>query len=424
MSRNKQYSDFDAIARVTRLEAPWLHAPALEAIFAILKAGGFEARVVGGAVRNALLGRPVSDTDIATTSPPEDTMRLAAAAGLGVYPTGIGHGTVTVVAHGTSFEVTSLRQDVETDGRHAVVAFTDDWSADAKRRDFTINALYAASDGTIFDYTEGRKDLAAGRVRFIGDASARIREDYLRILRFFRFSADYGCGDADATGLAACTELKSGMTRLSGERVGAEMMKLLVSPRAAEICEVMNQRGILEIVLGKHGHPERLLKLQTIQNDMAIAAEAIPRLAALALDTPGDTAEISRKLRLSNEANAILMATATPHPALNPNAPERDAKALLYRLGPTAFQRAVQHAWAASNAPATDPAWHLRYRLAERWSPPRMPFTGVDVLALNVEPGPIVGKVLSAFELWWAEQNFPSDPALQKRKLADLVRNG
>ena len=170
-----------------RLDAPWLKSAPLKAVFAAIEAGGFEARVVGGAVRNALLGRPISDIDIATPALPEDVIRLASAAGLGTHPTGLSHGTVTVISNDAPFEVTTLRRDVETDGRHAVVAFTDDWAEDAKRRDFTINALSAAPDGTLFDYTGGRGDLTAHRVRFIGEARDRIREDYLRILRFFRF---------------------------------------------------------------------------------------------------------------------------------------------------------------------------------------------------------------------------------------------
>ena len=404
-----------------RLDAPWLKSAPLKAVFAAIEAGGFEARVVGGAVRNALLGRPISDIDIATPALPEDVIRLASAAGLGTHPTGLSHGTVTVVSNGTPFEVTTLRRDVETDGRHAVVAFTDDWAEDAKRRDFTINALSAAPDGTLFDYTGGRGDLTAGRVRFIGEARDRIREDYLRILRFFRFSAEYGRGAPDPGGLAACTELESGMTQLSAERIGAEMMKLIVSARAAEICSAMERTGILKTILGTQTHSERLARLQDIETRLGVPADAAGRLAALTLDGPEKADDAARRLRLSNAMAAALKAAATSHPALNPNTSEHDAMGLLYRLGGDAFGRAVRHAWAASGAAASDPAWRGRSLLAARWSPPAMPVSGADVLALGLAPGPNVGSVLAAFEVWWIEHNFPSDPALQKRKLSELA---
>ena len=225
----------EAVSKGPRVSGAWFNSKPLRKVFAAFAAANVEARVVGGAVRNALIDRPVSDVDIATTAEPEDVIRLARKAGLGAYPTGIDHGTITVVADGVSFEVTTLRRDVETDGRHAVVAFTTSWEEDAKRRDFTINALYCGEDGTIYDPIGGLDDLRKRRVRFIGDAEARIREDYLRILRFFRFSADYGNGQLDPAGLAAVTALKDGLSRLAAERIRSEILKLLAAPKAAEV---------------------------------------------------------------------------------------------------------------------------------------------------------------------------------------------
>ena len=261
-------------------------------------------------------------------------------------------------------------------------------------------------------------------MRFIGEARDRIREDYLRILRFFRFSAEYGRGAPDPGGLAACTELQSGMTQLSAERIGAEMMKLIVSARAAEICSAMERTGILKTILGTQTHSERLARLQAIENGLGISADAASRLAALTLDGPEKADDVARRLRLSNTIAAALKAAATSHPALNPNTSEHAAMALLYRLGGDAFGRAVRHAWAASGVAATDPAWRERSLLVARWSPPAMPVSGADVLALGLVPGPNVGSVLAAFEVWWIAHNFPADPALQKRKLSELAGKG
>ena len=212
----------EPFVRAPRVGGDWLHSAPIRKVFAALKAGNAEARIVGGAVRDAIIGRPVREIDIATTALPEEVMRLASEARLGAHPTGIDHGTVTVVADGMPFEVTTLRRDIETDGRHAVVTFTTVWQEDAARRDFTINALYCREDGTLYDPVGGLDDLRKRRVRFIGDPETRIREDYLRILRFFRFSAAYGNGQLDPAGLAAAVALKHGLSQLSPERIRAE----------------------------------------------------------------------------------------------------------------------------------------------------------------------------------------------------------
>jgi poly(A) polymerase len=246
--------------------AEWLHWPQTRAVFAALSPEGVATRAVGGAVRDALIGRAAREVDLATTAPPKQVMALAARAGLKAIPTGIDHGTVTVVADGTRFEVTTLRRDVETFGRHARVAFTDDWAQDAGRRDFTINALYAGVDGEVFDPLGGMADIEARRVRFIGDPVARIREDYLRILRFFRFSADYGRPPYDAAALAACTRERAGMSRLSPERVRAEILRLLGLGGAGAALWAMFDHGLLVDVLGGVPYLTRFERLAAIES--------------------------------------------------------------------------------------------------------------------------------------------------------------
>ena len=216
-----------------KISAPWLSATGTQAVFEALEQGGFNARAVGGIVRNTLLGLPATDIDIATDAPPQATMKLARASGLKTIPTGLAHGTITIIAHNTKYEVTTLRRDISTDGRHAEVAFTNDWAADAARRDFTINALYCDRHGTVFDPLGGSADLSPPKIRFIGNPTSRITEDYLRILRFFRFSATF-CADGtlDKTGLAAASALSAGLSRISGERIQSELFKLLAAPFA------------------------------------------------------------------------------------------------------------------------------------------------------------------------------------------------
>ncbi|ODN71594.1 CCA tRNA nucleotidyltransferase [Methylobrevis pamukkalensis] len=235
--------------------AAFLADPALQRLFDVVETPGTRLRAVGGAVRNTLIGVAVADVDLATDAAPETVMQRARAAGLAVHPTGLDHGTVTVVVAGCAFEVTTLRADIATDGRRATVAFTDDWAADAGRRDFTMNAIYADRDGTLFDPCGGIADALAGRVRFIGDPAARIAEDYLRILRFFRFHAVYGSGEPDAEGLAASIRARRGLDILSRERIGQEMLKLVTGRRAGAIAAVMQEAGLLGPVIAGVGRP-------------------------------------------------------------------------------------------------------------------------------------------------------------------------
>ena len=401
--------------------AAWLNCPALGKVFAAFAKSSIEVRVVGGATRNALLQKPISDIDLATPARPELVTEIATKAGLAVHPTGIDHGTVTVVADGAAFEVTTLRRDVETDGRRAVVAFTDDWLEDAMRRDFTINAIYAAPGGTIFDPVGGLDDLKAQRVRFIGEATDRIHEDYLRILRFFRFTAQYGRGAPDPVGLAACSSLKSGLAKLSSERIGAEIMKLLDAPRAAGIAAVMAENGILDIVFGAPAYPDRLARLHQIETASCISASRCTRLAALALDGPEKARALASRLRLANaEADAIVGA-ATPNAAYDPTTPEKLARAWLYTCGPQTFQRGSLVAWAASPASPDDALRKDRTALPDRWTAPALPAKGANIIGLGVPAGPRVGEILRAFEAWWIREDFPNDPALHAEILNRLV---
>jgi poly(A) polymerase len=404
-------------------QAEWLQRPATRAVFAALTAKGAQARAVGGAVRNALMGTPVKDVDIATTALPADVMRLAAEAGLHPVPTGFEHGTVTVVAQHVPFEVTTLRRDIETFGRHARVTFTTDWAEDARRRDFTMNALYCSADGTVHDPLGGYNDLAARRVRFIGDARARIREDYLRTLRFFRFLAEYGNGAApDPEGLAAAIAEKGGLAGLSGERIRAELLQLLAAPGAVEAVRAMRAASLIEPVLGTPGNVEKLARLAAIEHVLARPPDPVLRLAALALDSSQSPASLQQRLRLSSAETARLQHAGVKDAAFDPQAGEPEARAFIYRHGPEAFLDGALMDWARSGAAADNGPRAERVRLAQRWRAPDLPVRGADVLALGVEAGPEVGRVMAAFETWWIGEGYPTDPRQIADKLKELVR--
>lgn len=411
-----------AIIQLDSDRAAWLATPALAKVFTALRAGGHEARIVGGAVRNVLSGRDVTDIDLATTAPPDDVLRLARDAGLGAYPTGIDHGTVTVTADGRAFEVTSLRRDVETDGRRAVVAFTRDWYEDSLRRDFTINALYLDQLHHVYDFHGGLADLENGRVRFIGDAHNRIREDYLRILRFFRFTAEYAPGLPDPEGLAACADLKSGIAQLSAERIGAEVLKILATPRPSALCQVMEETGISKQIFGTPTTPALLAKLEAIETAQSLKRDPLLRLGVLALDAGGNCRALADRLRLSNESARALQSAVHIDPAITAaGAPLREVRAALYRLGNPAFDRTVIASWARSDDKPDNPARVAFLTLSANWIALKCPVSGADILALGVPAGPRVGQILKAFENWWIAEDFPLAQALNREKLAALV---
>ena len=372
--------------------AAWLNEPRLQEVMAAIRRGGGEIRVAGGAVRDALLAIPIADVDLATTMVPGDVMRVCKAAGFGVYPTGFEHGTVTIVNKGLPFEVTTLRRDVKTDGRRAVVAFTTDWAEDAIRRDFTMNALYCDATGKIYDFTNGYIDLMRNRVRFVGDANERIREDYLRILRFFRFHARYGKGSPYRIGLAACTKLKSGLKKISPERIRQEMFKLVVAPRAVPALKVMAKSGVLKIII-PYTDDWRVID--------RLPADAVLRLFALA-KKPENLKDI---LRLSN-AEAQRVNDLIVAPDLSPRLRQQEQHAMLYHLGVQVWTDAVQLAWAKGRSSRTDQKWQALLDLPMHWPIPKLPINGEDLLQAGVASGPHMGEVLRKLEDWWVASDF------------------
>ncbi|WP_245572705.1 CCA tRNA nucleotidyltransferase [Lichenihabitans psoromatis] len=409
----------DASGRLA--DVAFLAEPALARALALLNQDGEEARVVGGAVRNALLGLPAGDIDIATTALPDIVVARAKAAGLRPLPTGIAHGTITVMVGRAGFEVTTLREDVETDGRHAIVRFGRDFTADAQRRDFTVNALSLSADGTVHDTTDGLADLAAGRVRFIGEADRRIREDYLRVLRFFRFSATYAEGPLDPEGLRAATLHRDALTRLSRERIRVEVLKLLVAPRAAEVTTSMDKAGIARVIFGGACDPLRLVRLIAIETARQDSPDAILRLAALAVRTEADVARLREQLRLSNDEANRLAAAAHVRGGLDPEAVPTHAGllALLFDHGRRAALDGVS--LAEVDAKGNGSRWTEAYGVVTTAAEPKLPLGGADVMARGVHSGRDVGIVLKQFRQEWVAAGFPSDPIVVAGLLDAIV---
>jgi poly(A) polymerase len=323
-------------------------------------------------------------------------------------PTGIEHGTVTVIAGKVPFEVTTLRRDVETFGRHATIAYTNSWEEDAKRRDFTLNSLYAGEGGELFDPLGGLADLTAGRVRFIGDAEDRIKEDYLRLLRFFRLHAYYGKGVMDQAGLHAAVKLRAGLGMLSAERVGGELRRLLVAPQARLAVEALYDYGILTDLLGGVPRLARFEWLLAIEHANDVAPEAALRLAALAVFVSEDVMRLAERLRLSNAEQAVL-ALGVREGVESPLPDDGAARAELYRFGESAYRYRVLLAWTDSGAAADDPAWRLALSLPERWQAPTFPLGGHDLMALGATKGPDLGAVLKRLEQAWIDAGFSLD---------------
>jgi len=387
--------------------ASLLRAPAAR-LLAALDRDGEEARIVGGAVRNALLGLAVNEIDIATTAIPDEVLRRVDTAGWKAVPTGIEHGTVTVLIDGAPFEVTTLRRDVETYGRKAKVLFGRDWVADAERRDFTINALSLSQDGKVHDYVGGLADLVLRRVRFIGDPAQRIAEDYLRILRFFRFHAWYGAGEPDADGLNACIRARAGIESLSRERVRAELIKLLLAPRATPTLAIMAETGLLGSVLGGVALLASFENMVKIEAAVGLEADAMRRLGALGVAVREDGERLAQRLRLSNAESQELIALEGWW-RIMPAAGERLARALLYRLGLRHFSDQVLLAWSRSAAGVADPAWQALARLPEIWTVPAFPLKAADFIQRGIAAGPTLGAALRAAEEAWIAANFPGD---------------
>jgi len=376
----------------------------------LLDGHGEEARIVGGAVRNTLLRLPVHEIDIATTALPDEVVRRVEMAGWKAVPTGIEHGTVTVLVAGKPFEVTTLRRDVETYGRKAKVVFGRDWVADATRRDFTINALSLSADGQLHDYVDGLADLTARRVRFIGDPAQRIAEDYLRILRFFRFHAWYGAGAPNPEGLHACIIARAGIDSLSRERVRAELLKLLLAPHATPTLALMTEIGLLGNVLGGVAFLASFENMVEVEAAVGVESDPVRRLGALGVWAAEDGVRLAQRLRLSNADADRLIALERWWQA-SPEGGGISARALLYRLGPQHFADQVLLAWSRSAAGAADRSWRALAELPRTWSAPEFPLKAADFMARGIAAGPALGAVMRAAEQAWIAADFPTDAA-------------
>jgi poly(A) polymerase len=402
-------------------------------LLTLLNSSTHESRIIGGAIRNALLKQAISDIDIATTLLPNEVIELAKIAGYKTVPTGIAHGTITVVVDKHGFEVTTLRQDIETNGRHATVEFSRDFEIDAMRRDFTVNALSLGLTGEIYDYTGGLADIEQHTIRFIGDPVQRIREDYLRILRFFRFSASYSKGALDAKGLEACLSERAGLTSLSRERVGHEIRKMLIAPRASHVINEIADTGLIEDILGGAAHYQAFNKLVHIEAQTNTPPTPMRRLAALADIANCNCPALREALKLSNkefeQLDVIKSALNQLSPSLSTNAggyvplPLRERvsegqergkkstapnhpnfKPLIYKLGAPIFTD-----WlllANQNLTLVQVGLHL----AQTWTIPKNPFSGGYFIKLGCKPGPKLGEILAQAEQAWIEQDFESEP--------------
>jgi poly(A) polymerase len=397
-----------------------LKRPDVARLLAALNRDGEEARIVGGAVRDALMGRLIGDIDIAATSEPGQVMAVAKREGWKAVPTGIEHGTVTIVIAGAPYEVTTLRRDVATDGRRATVAFTRDFREDAFRRDFTINAQSLSPDGEVHDYATGRADARGGIIRFMGDSETRIREDYLRILRFFRFFASHGRGAPDAEGYAACGRLKAGMAQLSRERVRQELLKLLVAERAVAAARAMNRIDLWPLLL-PGGAPDiaALEALITLEAGLGLAPDPVVRLAAVA----GSQTRLQDVLKLSNQEQARLETiNAFADRAGAAAVPESALRALVFRAGAEGFEGALRLGAARHGLalPAAEDRLRAAAPLLAR--PPANPFRSVDAVALGVAPGPRMGRVLKAATELWLTAGLPEDASAQAGLLRRAVK--
>ena len=395
--------------------AGWLKDRGLQRLLSVLSEGGEEARIAGGAVRNTLLGEPVADIDIATTVLPDETVRRGEAAGFKAVPTGAEHGTITLIAAGHPYEVTTLRADIETDGRRAKVRFGRDWQADAERRDFTINGLYAEADGRVIDLVGGVADIESRTIRFIGDAEKRIREDYLRILRFFRFFAWYGKGRPDADGLKACARLKDGLDGLSAERVWSELRKLLSAPDPSRALLWMRQAGVLTKILPeseKWGiyaiHP-----LTGAERDLGWPADPMLRLEAIVPPDAARLAALAERLKLS-KAEAVRLADWAMTAPPVASATDLALRQALYRGSPGGIRDRLGLSLVSARARAVSDtealleagAYARLLKIAQTWQKPVLPLKGADLAAMGMVPGPKIGKLMRTLEEAWIESGF------------------
>jgi poly(A) polymerase len=389
-------------------EAPWLRSGAAARVLDLLNGNGEEARVVGGAVRNALLNLPVGDIDIATTALPDEVIRRAKAAGIKSVPTGIEHGTVTLIVAGQPFEVTTLREDVETFGRKARVAFGRDWVRDAQRRDFTINGLSVSADSVVHDHVGGLQDIADKRVRFIGDPDQRIAEDYLRILRFFRMHAAYGADAPDRAGYLACIRGRAGMANVSAERVRMEMLKLVIADGAINAIIAMADGGLLLPILGGIAYVGPFAAMMVAERALGRKPDAVLRLGALAVAVTEDAKRLAGRMRLTNAETKKLDSMGHRWWRLG-GMDEATAKRRLYRLGEERYRDRLMLAWARAGQDADPAPWRQRATLPERWHAPVFPLKAADFIARGFIAGPALGHVITLAEDAWLAADFPLD---------------
>ena len=394
----------------------WLASPDVHAVMDALG----QARLVGGCVRNSLLGLDVDDIDIATPLTPDAVARAVTARGMKAIDTGAEHGTLTVVLNSRPFEVTTLRRDVSTDGRRATVAFTTVWEEDAARRDFTINALYADSDGRVHDYHNGVGDLQAGLVRFIGDADMRIAEDHLRILRLFRIHAWYGRGEIDAVAMRACRDGRAKIRALSGERIQKEMLKLLRARRPVHAVRAMQDIHVLDEIIPGDVDVDALARLCDIDAANHFLPDPVLRLGVMMSGSEAGR-ELAPRWRLSNEDRSSLLGIFKFGNLLATRPDPRELRRLLYRHGEDAIRRQIRAAWARSGAERDDAAWASLHSHAIGWQRPVLSVDGSDVLRAGVPEGPLVGRVLHDVETWWVDADFPDDPGLVRERLRHVV---
>lgn len=406
----------------------WINNPDIVAVMQALRAGDqVEARYVGGAVRDAIRGKPsygaTVDVDIATTATPQTVIALLQAAGLKAVPTGLDHGTITAVSNHRPVEITTLRHDVATDGRRAEVAYTNDWAADAARRDFTMNALYADMDGTVFDPLGGVADAQAGKVRFVGDPDARIQEDYLRILRFFRFYAWCGKGEMDKEGLQACARHLKGLDKLSPERIAKELLKLISAENPMPALRQMAACGVLNAVLPEAHNMERLGVLAEIDRTHFFETDPIVRFAALLPDDPATAAAVAARLRLSNAQRDRICAMLQTQIRVFSYMSVREMRRAAYRLGPKVMRDIAALRWAEDPRHAHNAVqWRALMPMIENWTPPKMPITGNQVRLAGVPDGPQVGQVLREVEEWWIDADFTADEYSLIERLKAVVQ--
>jgi len=398
---------------------PWMTAPETGALFKALQAGGKESRFIGGCVRNAIFGLPVKDIDIATPETPERVLELLESANIKAIPTGIEHGTVSAIINSIHYEITTLRIDVESHGRHATVAYTDDWLADAQRRDFTINTMSSTLDGDIYDPLTGMDDLAQRWVRFVGRARERIEEDLLRLLRFFRFQATFGGPAMDRDAIAACRLLAPRLNELSAERVQSELFKILDAPNPADTMILMNGERILEHVLPEAKNFGRLRMVSWLEtraiNVASVNPDTLRRLAAmLPEDTIGHRA-MAERLRLSNKQRARLAVMTNSACSPAPEMDQKERRQALYDLDADNFRDLVLLNWAQEmsieprHLPERTEQWLTLIDAADTWQQPAFPLKGGDAADLGLEQGPAIGKALKKIETWWRDGDFKAD---------------